>query len=45
MGYLINSVHERLQVILKSAFRYGKFTDVDKSSPWKIIEIPKRQLP
>jgi hypothetical protein len=42
MGYLINSVQERLPLILISGFRYGKFADVGKSSQLKIIEIPKR---
>jgi len=42
MGYLINCVQERMPVILKSAFKYGKFADVDNSSQWKITEIPKR---
>jgi len=42
MGFLINSVEKHLPVILNSAFRYGKFADVGKSSQLKIIEIPKR---
>ena len=42
MGYLMNSVQERLPLILNSAFRYGKFADVGKSSQLKIIEVPKR---
>jgi hypothetical protein len=45
MGYLTNRVQERLPVILNSAFMYGKFADVDKSSQLKIIEVPKRQVP
>jgi hypothetical protein len=42
MGFLINSVQKHLPVILNSAFRYGKFADMAKSSQLKSIEIPKR---
>jgi hypothetical protein len=44
MGYLVNSLQERLPLILHSALRYGKFVDVGKSSQLKLLKVPNGNI-